>query len=598
MRASLKITLVLSLVLALAVGVPTPSAKEGVHAVGASASGFVVPDEVRQINQPSNGLVFDEVTGKLYTSVPSFAANGNSIRSIDPETSAVGAPVFIGSDPGKLVITDDGQYIYASLDGAAAVRRFDVATDTAGLQFGLGSSPHYGPRFAQDLAVMAGSPETVVVATYYPPISSSAGVWIYDNGVARPNWGSGNAIAASETAPTLYGYNNETSGFEFFRMPVDANGVYGQTAAPNLFYGYGLDMEYDNGRVYATTGRVVDPEALTLLATYPISGPVEPDSAHDRTFFLTGGGGNYTIHAYTQSTFQFVGSLNLYIPGGPRSFIRWGTDGLAIGTWEAVFVVETCRLLPSPGDTDCDTVLDAADNCPTVENPGQEETDGDSVGDACDNCPATQNSGQEDADGDNVGDVCDNCPAEGNTDQLDTDGDGVGDGCDHNDDNDILADAAEIACGSDPLSPTSLPERLDTPGDDDGDTLVNEPLPPGAEAYDCDGDGYVGTAESHVSTSDQDPCGGTGWPSDLVPGGLQPNRLNIQDLGSFITPVRRFGKSPPHPDFDVRWDLVPGGTIGGAINLQDVAALVVGPTGYPPMFGGLRAFGKACPWAP
>jgi hypothetical protein len=180
----------------------------------------------------------------------------------------------------------------------------------------------------------------------------------------------------------------------------------------------------------------------------------------------------------------------------------------------------------------------------------------------------------------------------------DADSDGEWDPFDPNDDNDLLTDATETNCGSDPLNPTSLPERLDTPGDDDGDTLVNEPLPPGAEAYDCDGDGYVGTAETHVGTSDQDPCGGTGWPSDLVPGGLQPNTLNVQDLGSFITPVRRFGKSPPHPDFDVRWDLVPGGTIGGAINLQDVAATIVGPTGYPPMFGGLRAFGRTCPWAP
>jgi hypothetical protein len=180
----------------------------------------------------------------------------------------------------------------------------------------------------------------------------------------------------------------------------------------------------------------------------------------------------------------------------------------------------------------------------------------------------------------------------------DSDGDGIWDPFEPDADGDTVLSAAEIACGSDPLSPTSLPERLDTPGDDDGDTLVNEPLPPGAEAYDCDGDGYVGTVETHVGTSDQDPCGGTGWPSDLVPGGLQPNTLNVQDLGSFITPVRRFGKSPPHPDFDVRWDLVPGGTIGGAINLQDVAATVVGPSGYPPMFGGLRAFGKACPWPP
>jgi hypothetical protein len=156
----------------------------------------------------------------------------------------------------------------------------------------------------------------------------------------------------------------------------------------------------------------------------------------------------------------------------------------------------------------------------------------------------------------------------------------------------------EVACGSDPENAGSVPERIDTPGDDDGDTLVNEALPAGAEAYDCDGDGYIGTAENHVTTSDQDPCGGSGWPSDLKAGEFQPNTLNIEDLGSFLTPVRRFGKSPGDPEFHPRWDLVPGGTIGGAINLEDIAATITGPSGFPPMLDGLRAFGKMCPYPP
>jgi parallel beta-helix repeat protein len=183
----------------------------------------------------------------------------------------------------------------------------------------------------------------------------------------------------------------------------------------------------------------------------------------------------------------------------------------------------------------------------------------------------------------------------------DTDYNGVIDKIDTDDDNDALSDGVEIGCGSDPLSPASLPERIDTPGDDDGDTLVNEALPPGAEAYDCDGDGYAGTREANVTTSDQDPCGGSGWPSDLfpgTPGGFQYNTLNIQDLGTFIAPVRRFGTSPGHPNFSVRWDLVPGGTIGGAINIQDIAATITGASGFPPMLGTQKAFGKTCPYAP
>jgi hypothetical protein len=165
---------------------------------------------------------------------------------------------------------------------------------------------------------------------------------------------------------------------------------------------------------------------------------------------------------------------------------------------------------------------------------------------------------------------------------------------------DGFPNALEAACGSDLLDTSSTPERIDggSLADEDRDHQYNEALPPGAEAYDCDGDGFVGIAEASITTSDQDPCGATGWPSDLVPGLFQPNTLNVQDVASFLTPVRRLGKSPPHPDYNARWDLVPGGIIGGAINVQDIAATIAGGSGYPPMFGGARAFGKACPWAP
>jgi hypothetical protein len=40
------------------------------------------------------------------------AARGNTITSIDPRTGQLGASVFIGSEPGKLAISDDGRFLY------------------------------------------------------------------------------------------------------------------------------------------------------------------------------------------------------------------------------------------------------------------------------------------------------------------------------------------------------------------------------------------------------------------------------------------------------------------------------------------------------
>jgi len=164
-------------------------------------------------------------------------------------------------------------------------------------------------------------------------------------------------------------------------------------------------------------------------------------------------------------------------------------------------------------------------------------------------------------------------------------------------------------CGSNPSSTSSIPERLDgtfAGTDDDGDTQVDEPLPGGAAAYDCDGDGFTGTAEDHVYSGiggrDQDPCGNNGWPGDLYPFAPSVNKLTLLDLSSFIAPPpRKLNTSPGNTGYDVRWDLTPGAPAGKHINLLDVSALTAPapPTANPPMFGGQRAFdGPDCPWPP
>jgi hypothetical protein len=70
------------------------------------------------------------------------------------------------------------------------------------------------------------------------------------------------------------------------------------------------------------------------------------------------------------------------------------------------------------GDVDFDGVIDGADNCPLVANPGQEDSNDDGVADACD------------PDGDGVETDFDNCPTVANEDQEDLDDDGIGDACD------------------------------------------------------------------------------------------------------------------------------------------------------------------------
>ncbi|TMB94297.1 MAG: hypothetical protein E6J42_11640 [Chloroflexi bacterium] len=227
-----------------------------------------------------------------------------------------------------------------------------------------------------------------------------------------------------------------------------------------------------------------------------------------------------------------------------------------------------------------------------------------------------------------------------------TDGDGDADG---------VFSSVESACGSNSTDPATRPERIDgsfAAVDDDGDSLVDEPLPAGAANFDCDGDGYKGSVEAgtplcgngvnddgasvgddtvvddgcpggppqsgafsegqfHIGTTDQDPCGGRysgagdGWPSDFVTGGVpdSTNRITITDITSFLAPIRRLDADPGNANFSSRWDLMPGkGPFAHWVAVNDLTALIAGPTGLPPMLGGVtRAFGSPgppCPWPP
>ena len=316
-------------------------------------------DDIKIITLTSNDIIYDPVSQKIYASVPSSAgATGNSITIIDPFTGTVDTSIFIGSEPSKLAISNNGQYLYVALDGAASVRRFDITSQTAELQFALGSDSFFGPYYAEDIEVLPGNPDIIAVSRKNLGVSPRhAGVAIYDNGVQltteTPRHTGSNVIEFSNSSSRLYGYNNETTEFGFRRMSIDTSGVMVIDATPNLISGFGVDIKFDGGRIYSTTGGVIDPEARILLGSFSgisFNPLVRPDSNAGRVYFLTVSGSDGTITTFNNQTFLAIDTLTIsglnFDFSGPSSLIFWGRDALAFRTSgdQLVLVRFTLRL--------------------------------------------------------------------------------------------------------------------------------------------------------------------------------------------------------------------------------------------------------------
>ena len=302
-------------------------------------------DFIRQISLTTNDLAYSASTGKIYASVPSTVGiSGNSIQALDPTTGLVTSSTFVGSEPNKVAMADDGNSLYVSLDGAFAVRRFDTLTNTPGIQFSVGQEPFFFSRLGvSDLAVAPANPGVVAIAR-----SQQSGVAIYDNGVRRTNVAASGAdfIAFSASASKLYA----TSFNGLSTLAIDASGA--SVSSSSSLVSFGARLKFSGGLLFTSSGQVINPDSNTLLGTFfgTTAQTFVPDTAVARAYYLGPGptSNTLTLRAFDINTFLPLGSLNIPgVEGSASSLVRWGPNGLAFRTTgNQLFIIQT-SLIPS-----------------------------------------------------------------------------------------------------------------------------------------------------------------------------------------------------------------------------------------------------------
>jgi len=289
-----------------------------------------VPTFVRRVNLQANSLVYSEATEALYATVESRdGPRGNSIARITPLTGEIGPSVFIGAEPDRMAISDDGRMIWTHLNGVNSVRGFDVMSQTAGVEFGTGS---FTPQPPLDMDVVPGHPQSVALSRGFSQVSAGS-VVVVDSGIKRPN-----IVNTSSSGPIEFGADPSTLygafGGDLIKFFVDPSGVTQASVTPALLPSI-KTFKFADGLLYTSTGAVVDPESGVLRGTFPgvNSAAMAVDTANHRVFYVTATGTGVVLQAFDSDTFLLIGSQTLPgVTGAPVTLVRWGTNGLAFNT--------------------------------------------------------------------------------------------------------------------------------------------------------------------------------------------------------------------------------------------------------------------------
>ncbi|WP_148314635.1 YncE family protein [Sorangium cellulosum] len=263
---------------------------------GGFGAGGSAASELIEVDVEARHVIADRVRGVFYATVGGDAAeHANSLVVVDAASAKVIDSVFVGSQPLTMALSDDGSTLWVSLQGSYEIRRVDLTSGSPvpGEQYPLpagdwGDIGHAGP-----MVVLPGTTDSVALSLHREGVSPSyAGSVVVDSGVARPDQTSGHTGASRLTggpAGWLFGFNNLHTGFGFYALEVTETGLV-STEHEELISGFDTDIVYADGRVYATSGEIVNvstPSSPRKAGEFAFDGAVLPLAPEPRLLMLS-----------------------------------------------------------------------------------------------------------------------------------------------------------------------------------------------------------------------------------------------------------------------------------------------------------------------
>jgi hypothetical protein len=246
----------------------------------------------------ATAIIGDVERGLVYAVVEGGAEEfPNSLVTIDAHDGSVLHDVSIGSNPDSLAISDDGSTLWVGLHGEYAVRKVDLkgGQPDPGETYTLPPADFGDLAAAGPMVVLPGTADTLAISMHRDGVSPSfGGAVVLDDGVPRPTQTRGHTGASRLTSGPegyLFGYNNLHTGYEFWSITVDDEGLT-QEEFRDLVSGFSTDIVYEDGYVFATSGELVDVSDPTLpvrAGQFTYSGLIVPDVDNGVAWMLSAG---------------------------------------------------------------------------------------------------------------------------------------------------------------------------------------------------------------------------------------------------------------------------------------------------------------------
>ena len=292
----------------------------------------------------ANDIVYDQRRNLIYASVgPSEAIPfGNAIAILDPQTLEVSDIKFLRRDnePGKLAITADSSRVYIGLDGSSALQYYEPGSIGAvgplqplNGRIQLFTRPDLA--IAEDIIVSPTDPKTVLVSSDTIGNTANGNIEIFNDsgkiGGSNENFGPNSFTFVD--SETIFGYENDSTGFRNIRYSFDGNAIavdqFKYTFdSDQIIQGFFITIEAAGGLIYSSDGQVLDPFTLTLKGKFPeASGQVEANAADELAYFLDGS----TLKVYDINSFLLLDEAALPLPAerDTETLIYVGEDRLA-----------------------------------------------------------------------------------------------------------------------------------------------------------------------------------------------------------------------------------------------------------------------------